>query len=135
LDLCKHGRELQYAWRKFYRLKNLLTDLDFKWVGILNNLYLIPRYSTAVSHTMGSQVDVLAGYSDGVYAMVIQNRSGKVVAIPEYVQLDGSLIKPKGKSAAGYSCESLTSTSGVVFNPLTNHTMTPFSIAYIEYTK
>lgn len=119
----------------FIGLKNLLTKLDFKWVGILNNLYSIPRYSTTISHTMGPQVDVLAGYSNEVLALVIQNRSGNTVAIPEYFLLDGELIKSKAKSAAGYLCESLSSTTGSTFNPLTNNTMAPFSIAYIEYTK
>lgn len=116
----------------FIGLKNLLTDLDFKWAGIENNMYTIARYSTTVSHTMGPQVDVLAGYANSTYGIVVQNRSGTVVQLPEYYSLDGRVAKPVYLSGDGLYCETLDSKEAQPFNPVVNRTMQPFSIAYFE---
>lgn len=116
-------------------LKNLMTSLDFKWLGILNNLYTVPRYATSVSHTMGPQVDVMAGYANSTYGVVVQNRSGMAVVLPEYYNLDGDQVKVVYNKTAGYSCASLTATAGVDFNVAAAATLDPYCIVYLEFKK
>jgi hypothetical protein len=113
-------------------LKNLMQSLDFKWLGVLNNQYLIPRYATTVTHSMGSQVDVLAGYANGEYCLIIQNRSGKEVSLPQYWNLDGRITLPTYLSGSGESCAELTSKTSDSFNPLTKKMLAPLSICQVQ---
>ena len=96
---------------------------------------MLPRYATSVSHTMGPQVDVLAGYANSTYGVVVQNRSGMAVLLPEYYNLDGDQVKVAYGKTAGYSCVSLTATTGVDFNVTATGTLDPYCIVYLEFKK
>lgn len=116
----------------FIGIKNLMQTLDFKWQGVKNNLYSEPRYATYLTHTMGSQVDVVAGYGNGEYAVIIQNRSGKEVPLPAYWNLDGKIVKPVYISGSGEVCNELGSKTSSSFNPLTKGSLAPFCIVELE---
>jgi len=113
-------------------LKNLMNVLDFKWLGIINNMYSTERYSTLITHTLGTQVDILGGYKDGVYSLVIQNRSGKNVKLPEYFLLNGKYTKVNYIKSTGYYSDKLTDNFGQPYDALQNKELLPFSITYIE---
>lgn len=113
-------------------LKNLLNVLDFKFTGIDNAMYTKPRYATTVTHNLGSQVDVSAGYENGTYQIVMQNRSGKEVLIPKTWNLDGKTGTPTYSSGDGYSCATYTSTTGTQYNPLTTYKLPALGIVEFE---
>lgn len=113
-------------------LKNLMNVLDFKWLGIINNMYITERYSTLITHTLGTQVDILGGYKDGMYSLIIQNRSGKSIALPEYFLIDNKYTKVNYIKSVGYYSEKLTDTFGQPFDVLQTKVLLPFSITYIE---
>lgn len=115
-------------------LKSFLNTLDFQWFAIKNRLYINQRYYVTTT-SLGPQVDILAGYSNGTYYVELQNRSGLPIALPEYWNMDGVIAKPVVTYSVGYACTSLSSTTGVSFDPLANKELKPFSISEIEFHK
>lgn len=115
-------------------LKLMFYDLDFKWLSVINNLYLTPRYYVNTT-SLGPGIDILAGYADNVYSMVIQNRTGRDIQLPKYFELDGKVVSPTYNKFQGYYCTDLSSTTGSEFNPLINNTLKGFSVVYLEFNK
>jgi hypothetical protein len=116
-------------------IKLMFNSLNYKWLGVFNNMYSQPRYSCTVTHNLGSQVDMQAGVKvlDSKYSILIQNRSGNEIALPEYFLVDGKYEKPTYSYSQGVICATLSSTTGVDYNPLINLKLPPFGIVYLEF--
>lgn len=133
-DLTRNG-EANVLGSNFIGTKLMLKALDFAWVSMINRKYVKQRYSCEVVHTLGPQVDIGAGYLNGVYSLFIQNRSGKEVALPEYLQVDGRLVKLKDMivfNIEGKACNELGSKEYALYNPFTKGILAPFSGVYFD---
>ena len=114
-------------------LKSMFNSLNFPWLSVINNMYLEQRTYCTVQHSLGSQVDMLAGYKNGKYSLLIQNRSGKEIDIPEYFLLDLKYTKPTFSKVQGFAGSTLGSTTGAEHNPLITGKLSKFSIVYLEF--
>lgn len=126
-------RKIKVLGRSIAGVKNLMPSLDFKWLAVINRMYQIQRYSTFNNHSYGSQVDIEVGYLNGVYSVILQNRTGNLIPLPEFVSVDGKTIKPVYTFGDGYACDSKKSTTGTSFNPVLTGNIPGNAIAYLEF--
>ena len=107
--------------------KSLNTNLDFQYVGILNQIFGGGQKALYINQ-FDPMVDVIGTMKNGVYKIVMQNRKGEPVKLPETITLDGIAVPLSSANVHARKCAARDSTTSTDYNPLQDLTLSGYSI-------
>ncbi len=109
--------------------QKLTSNLDFQYVSVINNLFDQGLKALTISE-FDPEVDILGGIKDNVVRLVMQNRKGVAVQLPDEMEVDGVKYPFKPSKSIGRSCTSIDSTTSMEFTP--EESLAPYCIVYLE---
>lgn len=111
--------------------KQLTPNLDFQYVAVQNNLYIQGLKACKFSE-IDSEVDIYGGYKDRTLRIVMQNRSGREVALPKTFTFDGLQMDFVPVKVIGRACAAATSTNSTDHDPTVKGFLSGYGIYYFE---
>ena len=111
--------------------KQLAPNLDFQWVSVMNNLYVQGLKACKFSG-IDTEVDIYGGYKDRTLRIVMQNRSGREVALPKTFTFDGVQMDFVPVKVIGRACAAVNSTNSTDHDPTAKGFLSGYGIYYFE---
>lgn len=93
---------------------NNTVTVDYKLLSVCYSLFTPGAFTCNITGNYpGTDLGATVG-TDGIYTVVMQNRTGRDYTAPVNISLDGQHVKFAPITATGYACDSFTSTTAIV---------------------